>query len=536
MKKIISLFAMAALVSVAVGSCTVEPPRDSYSEDGYIVFTASQEPVDGTRTEVSGTKVLWSPGDSISVFYKTEDWNGGTKFINTATSPSATADFSGVLNNLAGGTPDGTSWFAAISPYRNNNGFSPAYDGSNPGVSISIPNRQTAVPASFDPKAFFSVAVSKDTHLQFYNVCGGIALTFGGGCQDYTSVTIKSNLGDMLAADIGIYLDNPSEPKMSENYWEYGEITLESPAGGFQPGVEYLVSTIPTVLREGFSVLFRRSDGKIAIKKFTKPQTIYRSTFGRISGFDTGLEWVEEKTEDAMALVSRQWKDAKGNILDFNTTLPGRFVVASVDNPTYMSAYCHEITSAVKNVYGNIVLYNGESEFFTFVELSGDKGRLYQNSGPGVATTEYIFELTAVDPPIALQAKDLSVIADGVRYHISSNDAPMYEGFKKIADSNDGKLPIVFIDAYGTAADFAAVNVSGKVAIVNRGEINFSTKALNAQAAGAIGILFVNTSDDPLYPSMGSSTIPGAGLPKSIKSHLAGKTYLECVPSIPSDL
>ena len=184
----------------------------------------------------------------------------------------------------------------------------------------------------------------------------------------------------------------------------------------------------------------------------------------------------------------------------------------------------------------NIVLYNDESEFFTFVELSGDKGRLYQNSGPGVATTAYIFELTAVDPPIALQAKDLSVIADGVRYHISSNDAPMYEGFKKIADSNDGKLPIVFIDAYGTAADFAAVNVSGKVAIVNRGEINFSTKALNAQAAGAIGILFVNTSDDPLYPSMGSSTIPGAGLPKSIKSHLAGKTYLECVPSIPSDL
>ena len=190
----------------------------------------------------------------------------------------------------------------------------------------------------------------------------------------------------------------------------------------------------------------------------------------------------------------------------------------------------------MKDVYGNIVLYNGESEFFTFVELSGDKGRLYQNSGPGVATTASIFELTAVDPPIALQAKDLSVIADGVRYHISSNDAPMYEGFKKIADSNGGKLPIVFIDAYGTAADFAAVNVSGKVAIVNRGEINFSTKALNAQAAGAIGILFVNTSDDPLYPSMGSSTIPGAGLPKSIKSHLAGKTYLECVPSIPADL
>ena len=87
MKKIISLFAMAALVSVAVGSCTVEPPRDSYSEDGYIVFTASQEPVSGTRTEVSGTKVLWSPGDEISLFYGSGT-NGGSRFVGQNTEPS----------------------------------------------------------------------------------------------------------------------------------------------------------------------------------------------------------------------------------------------------------------------------------------------------------------------------------------------------------------------------------------------------------------------------------------------------------------
>ncbi|MBO4768144.1 MAG: hypothetical protein J5495_01275 [Bacteroidales bacterium] len=551
MKKIISLFAMAALVSAAVGSCTVEPPRDSYSEDGYIVFTASQESVDGTRTEVSGTKVLWSPGDSISVFYKTSNWQGGTKFINTATSPSATADFSGVLNNLAGGTPDGTSWFAALYPYNTDNGFSPTYSGTNPGVSINIPNEQTAVPGSFDPNAFFSVAVSKDTRLQFYNICGGIALTFGEGCQNYTSVTIKSNMGDKLAADTGVYLDNPSEPKPSEFSWAYGSISLKAPEGGFQPGVEYLVSTLPTVLREGFSMLFRRNDGKIAVKRFSKPQTIYRSTFGRISGFDTDLVWVEEKQEDVTSLLTGQWLGSDGSYyLDINSSYPGYFTRVPTDDPDLLLTDIYPLRGVVRNVYGETIIigetrYNEVVPFYTFPPFTGSSARFYENFSDDTVYGDDIYEVNAATSHFSNQIVEICFVIDGSRYRFLVYQKESHRKLKEIADNNGGKLPIVYIDGPGVPEDFNGVDVSGKVAIVNYFRngyqvLSFVDKAKNAAAAGAVGVLFLNNHfnpDNDTYPYMTGAPIPGGMLDMRIKpALLSGRTYFECVTAVPSDM
>lgn len=42
------------------------------------------------------------------------------------------------------------------------------------------------------------------------------------------------------------------------------------------------------------------------------------------------------------------------------------------------------------------------------------------------------------------------------------------------------------VPGVGTVEDFAQVNVQGKIALVQRGEINFTDKAANAEAAGAV--------------------------------------------------
>lgn len=47
----------------------------------------------------------------------------------------------------------------------------------------------------------------------------------------------------------------------------------------------------------------------------------------------------------------------------------------------------------------------------------------------------------------------------------------------------------------GTTADFSKKNVKGKYALVQRGEIGFADKALNAQAAGADGVIIYNNTD-----------------------------------------
>lgn len=66
--------------------------------------------------------------------------------------------------------------------------------------------------------------------------------------------------------------------------------------------------------------------------------------------------------------------------------------------------------------------------------------------------------------------------------------------------------PFVIVPNVGRPADFATVNVKGAIALVKRGEIRFSQKAQNASAAGAVGLVIINTEPGNLYGSLGSTS------------------------------
>ena len=51
---------------------------------------------------------------------------------------------------------------------------------------------------------------------------------------------------------------------------------------------------------------------------------------------------------------------------------------------------------------------------------------------------------------------------------------------------------IALVPNLGRKEDFQQVNVEGKIAVVRRGEIRFSDKASNAEAAGAVGLIIIN--------------------------------------------
>ncbi|MBQ4566338.1 MAG: S8 family serine peptidase, partial [Oscillospiraceae bacterium] len=62
------------------------------------------------------------------------------------------------------------------------------------------------------------------------------------------------------------------------------------------------------------------------------------------------------------------------------------------------------------------------------------------------------------------------------------------------------QLEYVMVPGLGTAADFAEVDVAGKVAVVSRGEIAFTEKQANAYAAGAMAcIVYDNVEGDMIY-------------------------------------
>ncbi len=61
----------------------------------------------------------------------------------------------------------------------------------------------------------------------------------------------------------------------------------------------------------------------------------------------------------------------------------------------------------------------------------------------------------------------------------------------------------------GATSPYAAGSMSGKIAFIQRGTCNFTEKSLNAQAAGAIGLLLYNNAGGPPI-QMAATSLPGA--------------------------
>ncbi len=94
------------------------------------------------------------------------------------------------------------------------------------------------------------------------------------------------------------------------------------------------------------------------------------------------------------------------------------------------------------------------------------------------------------------------------------------------------KAPLVAVPNVGRSADFASVDVRGAIAIVRRGEIRFLEKAQNAAAAGAVGLVIVNTSNDNFSGTLGSAT----KIPVLALSGEQGKPLLDRARSTPLDV
>jgi aminopeptidase YwaD len=63
----------------------------------------------------------------------------------------------------------------------------------------------------------------------------------------------------------------------------------------------------------------------------------------------------------------------------------------------------------------------------------------------------------------------------------------------------------------GTSAQFPA-NTAGRIAVIERGEIFFSEKVANAQAAGAIGVIIYNNETDGFQGNIDSSNVPAVSI------------------------
>lgn len=96
------------------------------------------------------------------------------------------------------------------------------------------------------------------------------------------------------------------------------------------------------------------------------------------------------------------------------------------------------------------------------------------------------------------------------------------EGFNFIENFGGEYLDYVMIPGYGRPSDYNGLDVSGKIAVVSRGEISFEDKQIIAYGRGAEGIIVYNNDDGLLNMSIEKYYIPAIFVSKECGQALAG--------------
>ncbi len=248
------IYIIALLLSglFAVNSCQ----KDSGIGDGYDRFTAYQ---DGalTKTVLDGLTPAWTPSEQISIY-------DGKNNVFTAelSSPAATATFKGKLEGQGQQRQD----FLAASPYNESYDF----DLLTKAIySVVMPEEQEAVNGSYDSSALLSMAYTADKNLAFKNLCSLVKFTVA--CDGVTSVEVLSNGQESLSGAINASWNN-GEPYITIRSGKgKGRVALK---GNFEKGETYYISTLPTVLNDGFTV---KLNGSVVTMKETRPVSFSRS-------------------------------------------------------------------------------------------------------------------------------------------------------------------------------------------------------------------------------------------------------------------
>lgn len=106
-------------------------------------------------------------------------------------------------------------------------------------------------------------------------------------------------------------------------------------------------------------------------------------------------------------------------------------------------------------------------------------------------------------------------------YCVQAGSADVYyddaaaDPFRSLDTSGSGtEYEYVFLDGFGAEEDYEGIDVTGKIAVVSRGEISFAEKHMYAELAGAAGLLIYNNTEGTISMSLEGSyaVIPCASI------------------------
>ncbi|MBQ7900756.1 MAG: S8 family serine peptidase, partial [Clostridia bacterium] len=184
--------------------------------------------------------------------------------------------------------------------------------------------------------------------------------------------------------------------------------------------------------------------------------------------------------------------------------------------------------SSVTNLYAE-ALVNARKAGVSLITSNGNSARGYNEDTPRTDRPDYAaagtpcgYETTtavaSANNTYMVSEYYALVSLDGTEYraYTAHEDNPFTEAFEGVEYLEYEYCGLGYPD------DFANVNVEGKIALVKRGVIPFTDKAKNAKAAGAVGLIIYNTSEE-LFACAEALDMPAAVVKLSTGEALAGR-------------
>ena len=233
----------------------------SIADDAPETLTVGFED-DGTRIQLNeAQKTVWTKGDRVSVFYKS-DGNDCWQFTGN------TGDRSGSLKRISVGDYSRRGDYAiVVYPYNPDYLISLA---SNT-IEASLPAVQEYTAGSYGVGSSPMVAMGDYKQFSLKSVCGWLKLQLTGGGQYVRSITLRGNNGEQVAGDILIVAEDASvvlaEASVDVNDDEVGgtllgdgdvlrEVTLECINGAMigSEVTEFYIALPPQTFENGLSI------------------------------------------------------------------------------------------------------------------------------------------------------------------------------------------------------------------------------------------------------------------------------------------
>lgn len=336
MKKLLLFIATLS----AFAACTTDTTEDVAQiavPDCLQVSIADEE----SRMQLSNEKTVWTEGDKVSVFYKS-DANQCWKFNGK------TGDRSGTLSCVSQGTATAKmEKVVIVYPYSESYMITP----SSGNIEAKLPSVQKYLHGSYGLESSPMISSGYYTQFALKNVCGWLKLQLSG-TGTITKITLKGNNDEQLAGDMYINADDATVTLASASV----DNDDNQETGGTLVFEDSIVKEVELYCDGGVDL----SGADVTPFYIALPPTVFEQGFTATLHFDNGMQ--------KEISTSKQVEITRNHIVPMEktdaTTVPTNQIwYTSSDGEIITRAYSNFGAKLVSNTYENgkgVLTFDGE--------------------------------------------------------------------------------------------------------------------------------------------------------------------------------